>query len=174
MNRSEHLRTCSSSGCSQSAVISFCWKWYKEGTALNQRQGHGWPQVNDAHGQLRLARMVWSSTQATAYQIVHHSLLQKNVHSHRSVRVPMLTSIHKFPQWVHEQQNRTMNDGRRWPHLMNQVFFYIMWIVGFMCIAHMTGKCHGLKTNYVSKHWRPCAPVHGKSTPCWLWTLSAG
>lgn len=169
MNRSEHLRNCSSSGCSQSAVISFCWKWYKEGTALNQRQGHGWPHVNDAHGQLMLARMVWSSTQATAYQIVHHSLLQKNVHSHRSVRVPTLTSIHhKFPQWVHEQQNRTMNDGRRWPRLMNQV----SWFENYG--SSHPGGCY-FDTNYVSKHCcRPCAPVHGNSTPCWLWTLSAG
>uniref|UniRef100_A0A8C4IGF4 Phosphodiesterase n=1 Tax=Dicentrarchus labrax TaxID=13489 RepID=A0A8C4IGF4_DICLA len=35
-------------GCSRSAVVSTYQKWSKEGKAVNQRQGHGWPWLTDA------------------------------------------------------------------------------------------------------------------------------
>ncbi len=78
-------------GCSVSAVISIYQKWFKEGTAVNQRQGHGWPRLIDTRGERRLDCVVWSNRLASVAQIaqevnvgsdikvsehtVHHSLL---------------------------------------------------------------------------------------------------
>ncbi|ROL53269.1 hypothetical protein DPX16_20908 [Anabarilius grahami] len=45
-------------GGSGSAVVSIYQKWSKEGTVVNQRQGHEWPRLIDACGERRLARVV--------------------------------------------------------------------------------------------------------------------
>ena len=34
-------------GCSQFTVVSIYQKWFKEGTVVNQRQGHGQPRLID-------------------------------------------------------------------------------------------------------------------------------
>ncbi|ROL49707.1 hypothetical protein DPX16_16033 [Anabarilius grahami] len=105
-------------GCSRSAVVHQ--KWSKEGTVVNRRQGHhGRPRLIDARGERRLASVVRSNRRAAVAQIaqevkagsdrkvsgkytVHHSLLCMGLHSHRPVRVPMLTPVHrrKCQQWV--------------------------------------------------------------------------
>ncbi|ROL54058.1 hypothetical protein DPX16_10481 [Anabarilius grahami] len=56
-------------GCSRSAVISIYQKWSKEGTVVNQRQGHGRPRLIDAGGERRLARVAQSNRRATGAQI---------------------------------------------------------------------------------------------------------
>ncbi|KAK3536469.1 hypothetical protein QTP86_013796, partial [Hemibagrus guttatus] len=56
-------------GCSRSAVVSIYQKWSKEGTVVNQRQGHGRPRLIDARGELRLARVIRSNRRATVAQI---------------------------------------------------------------------------------------------------------
>ncbi|KAK3560344.1 hypothetical protein QTP86_006429 [Hemibagrus guttatus] len=56
-------------GCSRSAVVSIYQKWSKEGTVVNQRQGHGRPRLIDARGERRLARVVRSNGRATVAQI---------------------------------------------------------------------------------------------------------
>ncbi|KAK3507722.1 hypothetical protein QTP70_034827, partial [Hemibagrus guttatus] len=56
-------------GCSRSAVVSIYQKWSKEGTVVNQRQGHGWSRLIDAHGELRLARVIRSNRRAPVAQI---------------------------------------------------------------------------------------------------------
>ncbi|ROL49972.1 hypothetical protein DPX16_6380 [Anabarilius grahami] len=38
-------------GCSRSAVVNIYQKWSKEGTVVNQRQGHGRPRLIDARGE---------------------------------------------------------------------------------------------------------------------------
>ncbi|KAK3544763.1 hypothetical protein QTP86_026782, partial [Hemibagrus guttatus] len=56
-------------GCSRSAVVSIYQKWSKEGTVVNQRQGHGRPRLTDARGERRLARVIRSNRRATVAQI---------------------------------------------------------------------------------------------------------
>ncbi|ROL49236.1 hypothetical protein DPX16_16851 [Anabarilius grahami] len=55
--------------CFRSAVVSIYQKWSKEGTVMNQQQGHGWPRLIDARGERRLARVVRSNRRATVAQI---------------------------------------------------------------------------------------------------------
>ncbi|KAI1887120.1 hypothetical protein AGOR_G00202860 [Albula goreensis] len=90
-------------GCSRSAVVSTYQKWYKEGKAVNRRQGHGRPRLIDARGERRLARVVRSNRRATVAQIakkvnagsdrkvsehtVHRSLLRMGLRSRRPVRL---------------------------------------------------------------------------------------
>ncbi|KAK3541582.1 hypothetical protein QTP86_032828 [Hemibagrus guttatus] len=56
-------------GCSRSAVVSIYQKWSKEGTVVNQRQGHGRPRLIDVRGERRLARVIRSNRRATVVQI---------------------------------------------------------------------------------------------------------
>lgn len=69
-------------------------------------------------------------------------------------------------------------------HLMNNIFFYIMWISGCMyplTWGTLANRMHyGKKvkqkmhcacyfdTHHLSKHWRPCPPLNGNSIPWWL------
>ncbi|ROJ29333.1 hypothetical protein DPX16_13777 [Anabarilius grahami] len=92
-------------GCSWSAVVSIYQKWSKEGTVVNQRQGHGRPRLIDERGERRVARVVRFNRRAavaqTAQEVnadsdrnvseytVHCSLLRMGLHSRRPVRVPM-------------------------------------------------------------------------------------
>ncbi|MCI4390756.1 hypothetical protein PGIGA_G00126380 [Pangasianodon gigas] len=48
--------------------------------------------------------------------------------SHRPVRVPMLTSVHCKGVYNGHVSRRTRpwSDGRRWPGLINYIFFYII------------------------------------------------
>ncbi|ROL45968.1 hypothetical protein DPX16_4782 [Anabarilius grahami] len=55
-------------GCSRSAVVSIYQKWFKEGTVVNRRQGHGLLRLIDARGERRLARVVRSNRRATVAQ----------------------------------------------------------------------------------------------------------
>ncbi|ROI16199.1 Short-chain dehydrogenase/reductase 3 [Anabarilius grahami] len=52
-------------GCSRSAVVSIYQKWFREGTVVNRRQGHGRPRLIDARRERRLARVVRSNRRAT-------------------------------------------------------------------------------------------------------------
>ncbi len=74
---------------------------------------------------------------------VHHSLLRMGLHSCRQVRVPMLTPVH-LPKAlrVGHVSIRTgpRSNRRRWPGLMNHVFFYITWMAG--CISYLGNKWH--------------------------------
>jgi len=140
-------------GCSRSAVVSIYQKCSKEGTAVNRRQGHGRPRFIDARGERRLACVVRSNRQATVAQIaqevnagsdrkmseytVHHSLMHMGLHS----RWPLSTtessnsghmSIRTGPQ----------SNGRRWPGLMNHVFFYITRMAGCVCVASLGNTWH--------------------------------
>ncbi|KAL0157260.1 hypothetical protein M9458_048506, partial [Cirrhinus mrigala] len=56
-------------GCSWFAVVNVYQKRYKEGTVVNQRQGHGRSRVFGACGKQRLARVVRSNRRATVAQI---------------------------------------------------------------------------------------------------------
>ncbi|KAK3549271.1 hypothetical protein QTP70_034482 [Hemibagrus guttatus] len=55
--------------CSRSAVVSIYQKWAKEGTVVNQRQGHGRLSLTDERGERRLARVIRSNRRATVVQI---------------------------------------------------------------------------------------------------------
>ncbi|ROL51811.1 hypothetical protein DPX16_19330 [Anabarilius grahami] len=55
-------------GCSRS-VVSIYQKWSKEGTVVNQRQGHGRPRLIDSRVERRLAHVVRSNRRATVAQI---------------------------------------------------------------------------------------------------------
>lgn len=46
-------------GCSSSAEVIIYQKWSKQGTLMNQRQGHEW--LNDARGEQSLAHVVRSN-----------------------------------------------------------------------------------------------------------------
>ncbi|KAK3509510.1 hypothetical protein QTP70_035168 [Hemibagrus guttatus] len=66
------------------------------------------------------------------------------LHSHRPVRVPMLTPGHvsiRTGPW---------SNGRRWPGLMNDIF----WIAGWVCIAYLGNTWHqdGKKQNNAPCH----------------------
>ncbi len=118
---------------------------HKEGTVVNRRQSHGRPRLIGVLGERRLARVVRSNRRATVAQIdqevnvgsdgkvseytVHHSLLCMGLHSCRPVRVPMLTPLHLRKHHVSIRTGPWSN-GRRWPGLMNHVFFYITWMAG--------------------------------------------
>ncbi|KAK3515186.1 hypothetical protein QTP70_009591 [Hemibagrus guttatus] len=56
-------------GCSRTAVISIYQKWSKEGTVVNQHQGHGRPKLIDARGERRLTHVIRFNRQATIAQI---------------------------------------------------------------------------------------------------------
>ena len=86
----------------------------------------------DARGERRSAHVVWSNRQGTVAQIaeevnagpdrkvsgykVHRNLLHMELHSHRPVRVPMLTPVHhrsKCQQWAREHQNWTAEQWKK-------------------------------------------------------------
>ena len=157
MTGSEHLQNCSScgaflvySGQCLSKVVQG-----REGTVVNGRQSHRRPRLTDACGEQRLARMVRSNRWATVAQIseevnvgsdrkvsehtVHRSLLRMGMHNRRPVRVPMLTPVHRreHQQWTCEHQNWTTEQRKRWPGLMNHIFFYITWMARCVCVAYL-------------------------------------
>lgn len=43
-------------------------QWSKEGTAVNQRYGHGWPRVTDARGERRLSCVAQFNRRVTVGQ----------------------------------------------------------------------------------------------------------
>lgn len=56
-------------GCSWSVVVGIYQKWSKEGTVVNQWQGHGQPRPDDACGERSLDHGVQLNRQTTAAQI---------------------------------------------------------------------------------------------------------
>ena len=67
---------------------------------------------------------------------VHCRLLRMGLHSCRPVRVLMLTPVHhqECLQWAWNSRTGPWNNGRRWPGLMNHVFFYNMWLAKCVCV----------------------------------------
>ncbi|KAK3556638.1 hypothetical protein QTP70_010828 [Hemibagrus guttatus] len=63
--------------CSRSVVVSIYQKWTKEGTVVNQQQGHGQPRLINARGGRRLARVIRSNRRATVAQIAEEVLIER-------------------------------------------------------------------------------------------------
>ncbi|ROL55025.1 hypothetical protein DPX16_20286 [Anabarilius grahami] len=124
-------------GCSRSAAVSIYQKGSKKGTVVNRRQGHGWPRLIDVRGERRLAREVRSNRRATVAQIVQ----EVNAGSDRKVSE---YTVHRSLLRMGHVSIRTgpRSNGRRWPGLMNHVFFYITWMAGGVCIAYLGNTWH--------------------------------
>ncbi len=146
--------------CSRSAVVDIYQKWSKEGTVVNRRQGHGKP---------RLARVTRSRRWATVAHIaqevnagsdgkvseytVHHSLLPMGLHSHRPVRVPMLTPVHRLKrqQWAREHQNWTTE---QWKKLVWSIMFSFTSLGWAGASVSFTWGTQGTRMHYGKKACR--------------------
>lgn len=120
---------------------------------VNWRQCHGQPWIIDEEWRLHL--LVRTNRWATVAQIdrvnagsdrkmseytVHCSLLRMVLHSHRPVRVPMLTP--KSTNNGHMSiRTGPRSNGRPWPGLMNHIYFYITWM-RFLPGEHICTRMH--------------------------------
>ncbi|KAF7641348.1 hypothetical protein LDENG_00283840, partial [Lucifuga dentata] len=48
------------------------------------------------------------------------------------------------------------SNGRRWPGLMNQVFFDIMWTAGCVCVVYLEKRCTKMHYEKKVSWWRQC------------------
>lgn len=101
--RLENLQTAGLVGCSPVGRGQYLPNWSKKGQPLKWKKGHRHPRFIDAHGERRLARVVWSHGRITVAQIpekvnagcgrnmsedtVHCDLLFMEQCSHRPVRL---------------------------------------------------------------------------------------
>ena len=151
-------RTAALVGCSQSAVVSIYQKWSKKGTVVNQHQGHRWPRLIDARREwtllncsqlLRLLKKVMlaliercQNTQCIAVCCVW------------GCRAADQSGCPCWPLSIVESTNNGQlsirtgpwSNGRRWPGLMNHVFFYIMSMAGLL-----TWGTNGTRMHYEKK-----------------------
>lgn len=69
----------------------------------------------------------------------HRFLLYTGLCSHRLIRVSLLTFVHcqNHLQKAYEHQHWTMEQWKRWPGLINHVFFFIMWMARCVCVAYL-------------------------------------
>ena len=118
-------------GCSRSVVVSIYRQWSEEGQTTNRRQGVGRQRLIDVRGQRRLSRLVRTDRRSTVTQVtenfngghgrnvsqftVHRTLLRMGLRSHRPVRVPMMTPVHrrKRLQWACERRNWTLEQWKK-------------------------------------------------------------
>lgn len=78
------------------AAVAPVGKWSQKRTAVNWQQHHRCPRLADAVGEWRLIWMVRSMGELLSLRFwqkeyVHHNLLQRELHSYREAKVPMLT-----------------------------------------------------------------------------------
>ena len=161
------FRTAALVGCSWSAVVSIYQKSSKEETVVSWRQVHGqgslmhvgsegWPEWSDPTDELLLLKLlkklmlvliekcqntqciticcVWDCIAANQSGCPYWPLstAESGKNGHVSIRTE--------PQ----------PNGRRWPGLMNQVFFYITWMAGCVCVL-LTRGTHGTQMHYGKK-----------------------
>ena len=108
-------------GCSRSAVISI-YQGRNSGepttgswlASLMHEDSEGWPVWSNPTEEQIAEEVNAGSDRKVSEYTVHRSLLLMGVHSHRQVRVPMLTPVHcrKRQQWAREHQNWTMEQWK--------------------------------------------------------------
>ena len=121
---------------------------------------HGWTRLINAHMERRLAHVVRSNRRATVAQIakevnagsgrrvseyiMHRSLLCMGLHSCRPVPWTPAPTIGHL-----SILNQPWRNGRRWPGVMNHVFFYIV---------RVSVRPHGTRVHYGTEQsrWWQC------------------
>lgn len=73
----------------------------------------------------------------------HHSLLIMGLHSHRPIRMPMLTPVHgqklqQWQWWVSELAHTKIEEGGLTIH----VFFYITWTAVCVYVTYLRNTWH--------------------------------
>ena len=138
----------------ESAVVSVYQKWSKEGTLVNPGQSHGLPRLIDACGEWRLAHVSpnsWATVAQIAEEIDAGSDRKVSGYTvHRSLLRVGCTAADQSgcPCWPLSTANNghmsigtgRWRNGRRWPGLMNHVFFYIMWMQVWVRVCRLPGK----------------------------------
>ncbi len=121
---------------------------------VNRRQGHGRPRLIDACGERRLAFVVQSNRRAAVAQIAQEvNAVSDGKVSEYTVHCSLMCmglNSQCWPLSTAESGNsghmsiRTgpQSNGRRWPGLMNHVFFYIMWMAGCVCVLYLGNTWH--------------------------------
>ena len=156
---SEHLQNCSSSGKFWSAVVSVYQKRWKEGTVVNHHrviggQGSlmhvvsGWPAWSDPTDELLLLKllkklMLVLIQRCQKTQCITVCCVWSCRASHQSGCPCWPLSTAKSTNNGHMSiRTGPRSNGRRWPGLLNHVFFYITWAAGWLCVIYLGNTWH--------------------------------
>lgn len=138
---------------SQSAVDSIYKKWSKEGTMVNQWQGQGLLMHVVSKGFLcgRLKQMsncgsnclkVKARSDRKVWEItVDWGCIAAARSGCPCDRTPLLKAPTMGASHV-SIRTGPWGTGRRWPTLMNHVFFYIFWLARCMCVTYLGNTWH--------------------------------
>ncbi|KAG9337154.1 hypothetical protein JZ751_029745 [Albula glossodonta] len=100
-------------GCSRSAVVSTYLQWSEEGQTTNRRQDIWRPRRSTV---AQVAENFNDGYRSNVSQrTVHRTLLLMGLRSCRSVRVPMLTPVHRRNrlQWARQRRKWTLEDWKK-------------------------------------------------------------
>ena len=154
MTGSEHLQNCSSCWVLLVCGGQYLSKLVKEGTVVNQQQGHGQPRLTDTCGKERLARMGLSKRWVTDAQIAE----EVNAGSNPDRKVSEYTVESCLVWWI------TFSfTSRGWLGLsvtyLGKTWHQFCWETCHLCGSYCDAY-------HLPKHCcRPCTPFHGSIFP---------
>lgn len=100
----------------RSKIVVTILQWSKEGTAVKQRYGHGWPRVTDACGERRLSCVVQFNRRITVGQIANRFSVSSDGKVDACPDPVLSLKMPTMGVWTSEPGNE-----RKWPGLMNHV-----------------------------------------------------
>ena len=138
-------------GCSQSAVVSIYRKWSKEGIVVNRQL---MPDMGSKGRTMRYN----PTDELLMLKLLKKLMLVLTERCQNTMCIAVCCVLGRSgqsgcPCWCPATTDRANNrqvsirtgphsSGRRWPGLMNHVFFYITRMAGCMCIAYLGNTWH--------------------------------